>query len=160
MSTIKALYGTNNQAITVTLASLTTGSSRASTVVDNTSNLFMDALVFLNIKSGASGTTSTGYVTIYAYGTSNGGTNYTEGASGTDAALTLTSPTNLKLVGIINVVASATTYSAGPFSIASAFGGQLPDKWGIVVQNNTGGSLDSTEGNHLKIYQGIQAQVV
>lgn len=160
MSDIKQKYGTSNQTITLTLASLANGSSRASTAVDNTTNLFLDALVSLNIKSGASGTAATGYVAVYAYGTSDGGSNYTEGATGSDAALTLTSPTNLKLIGLINVVANATTYKAGPFSVAQAFGGQLPDHWGIVVTNSTGGALDSTEGSHLKIYQGVLAQTV
>jgi hypothetical protein len=157
---IKAKYGTSNQTITLTLASLANSSSRASTVVDNSSNLFLDALVSLNIKTGASGTASTGYVSVYAYGTSDGGTNYTEGATGSDAAITLVSPTNLVLIGLINCVANATTYKSGPMSVARAFGGVLPEKWGLVVTNSTGGALDSTESNHLKIYQGVLAQSV
>lgn len=158
MADIKQKYGTSNQSITLTLASLANGSSRASTAVDNTTNLFLDALVFLNIKSASASTSSTGYCAVYAYGTSDGGTNYTEGATGTDAALTLVSPTNLKMLGIINVVANSTTYKAGPFSVAQAFGGQLPDHWGIVVTNSTGAALDATEGSHLKVYQGVLAQ--
>ena len=156
---LKAKFGTSNQSITITLASLGSGSSRASTVIDNSSNVFLDALVFLNIKSGASGVSSTGYCSVYAYGTSDGGTNYTENASGSDAAITLTAPTNLRLIGVVNVVANATTYKAGPFSVAQAFG-VLPEKWGIVVTNGSGAALDATEGNHLKIYQGVLAQSV
>lgn len=158
MADITAKYGTSNQTITVTLASLTNNSTRASTYIDNSSNLFLDALVFLNIKTGASGTSSTGYVNIFAYGTSDGGSNYTENATGSDAAITLVSPTNLKLIGIINCVSNATTYKSGPLSVASAFSGVLPERWGIVVENKTGGTLDATEGNHLKIYQGVYAQ--
>jgi hypothetical protein len=162
MANINQKFGTSNQSITISLLSLANGTSRASTAVDNSTDLFADALVSINIKSGASGTASTGYVTVYAYGTVDGGTNYTENATngtGLDAAITLTSPTNLKVVGIINVVANATTYRAGPFSIAQVFGGSLPQKWGIVITNSTGGALDSTEANHLKIYQGIYNQV-
>lgn len=159
-STIEAKYGTSNQTITCSLASLTNTSARQSTVIDNTSNLFIDALVFLNIKSGASGTSSTGYAVVYAFGTADGGMNYTENAGATDAAITLVSPTNLRPIGIINIVANATTYKAGPFSVAQAFGGILPDHWGIVVSNQTGGTLDATEGNHLKVYQGILNQLV
>jgi hypothetical protein len=160
MSTIKTQYGSNNQAITCTLASLTTSSARASTAVDNTSNLFLDALVQLAIKSGASGVVAAGYVNIYAYATADGGTTYAEGATGTDAGITLTVPPNARLIGTLNVVANATTYKSEPMSVAAAFGGILPDHWGIIVENKTGGTLDSTEGNHLKIYQGLQAQLV
>lgn len=159
-TTFKYLYGSNNQAITCTLASLANSAARASTAIDNTSNLFLDALVELKVKSNASGTSATGSVEIYAYGTSDGGTTYTEGATGTDAGITLTSPTNALLIGIGNVVANATTYNIGPFSVAKPFGGVLPDHWGIIVNNKSGAALDSTEGNHLKIYQGIQTQGV
>ncbi len=157
-STVEAKYGTQGQTITCTLASLTNNSARASTAVDNTTDLFFDALVFVAIKSGGSSTSSSGYVNVYAYGTVNNGTNYTENASGTDGSITLVSPTNLILIGVVNVVANSTTYYAGPFSVAAAFGGRLPQKWGIVIENKTGGTLDSTEGNHLKLYQGVYAQ--
>lgn len=50
MATVKTLYGANNQAITCTITSLANatgsyGAGRASTYVDNTVNLFLDALV-------------------------------------------------------------------------------------------------------------------
>lgn len=151
-------YSASNQSITCTLASLASTSSRASTALDNSSNVYQDALVFLQVKSGASGVSTTGTVAVYAYGTSNGGTTYTENATGTDAGITLTSPPNARLIGIINVVANATTYYGGPFSVASAFGGILPQKWGIIVQNNSGAALDSTEGNHAKFFQGVFSQ--
>ena len=158
-TTVKALYGVNAQAITSTLASLTTGSARSALAVDNTTNLFLDALVQLQIKSGDSATSTTGYVNIYAGATVDGGTTYTEGG-GTDAGITLVSPTNLKLIGRMNIVANAVTYKGQPMSVSAAFGGVLPDHWFIVVENQTGGTLDSTEGNHIKQYQGVQSQVI
>jgi hypothetical protein len=165
MSTIKPLYGTSNQTITCSLApggvGLANNGARASTAVDNTTNLFLDVLVQFKIKTGASGTTATGTVNVYAYGTANGGTNYSDGATGTDAAITLTSPPNAGTpIGIINCVANATTYISQPMSVAAAFGGVLPDHWGIIIENKTGGALDTTEGNHGKWYQGQQAQSV
>lgn len=158
MATIKSLYGTNNQAITCTITSLTNTSQRGSTAVDNTTNLFLDALVQLKIKTAAAATSATGQVIIYAYGTADGGTDYGDGVSGTDGAVTLTSPPNLRVLGIINAVANSTTYVSNPFSVASVFGGKLPDHWGIVVENETGATLDATVGSAW--YQGIQAQVV
>jgi len=157
LASIKNAYGTSNQSITCTLASLSNNSARASTAVDNTTNLFLDAIVQVSVTSGASGTSATGTVNVYAYGTTDGGTTYTEGATGTDAALTLASPTNLRFLGSINVVANATLYKGGPWSVASAFGGTLPALWGIVVENRSGGTLDADEGDHKKIYQGVFA---
>ena len=159
MSDIKSKYGSNNQSITCTLASLTNTSVRSSAAIDNTANLYLDALVQVKIKTGGSGAASTGYINIYAYGTADGGTSYPDG-TGTDTGITPTVPTNLRLIGVINAVANATTYISEPMSVASAFGGVLPDHWGIAIENQVGGTLDSTEGNHAKFYQGILAQVV
>ena len=158
-------YGVNNQAITITLAngtvglaSSTTGVGRASTAVDNTTNTFVDALVSVKLKTGSSGTSTTGYATVYAYGTTDGGTTYTEGATGTDAGITLTQPTNAKPIGVLNLVANATTYAAGPFSVAKAFDGILPDHWGVIIVNSSGGALDITAASHLVTYQGVEGQ--
>lgn len=158
MADIKEKFGSANQTITITIASLANNAARASTAVDNGTNLFLDALVFLKIRSASASTSSTGSVVVYAYGTADAGTTYTESASGTDAAITLTSPTNARLIGVINVVANSTTYNSGPFSVAAAFGGTLPEKWGIIIQNLSGATLDSTGSNHAAFYQGVLAQ--
>lgn len=157
MSDIKAKFGTSNQAITCTITSLANNGQRQSTAVDNSSNLFLDALVTVIVKTAGSGTSSTGYVAVYAYGTADGGTNYSDGASGSDGSITLTSPPNVKFLGVINAVANSTTYKGGPFSVAAAFGGVLPEKWGIIIQNTTGGTLDASVGS--AHYQGILNQV-
>ncbi len=157
-STIELLYGTNGQTITCTLASLASAAARAATAIDNSSNLFEDLLVQLTSKSGASGTSATGVVNIYATGTTDGGTTYGEGATGTDAAITLTSPPNVYLIGTVNMVANATTYKSTPFSVAKAFYGVIPQKIVIIVQNLSGHALDTTAGNFLLQYQGVQHQ--
>jgi hypothetical protein len=147
-------FGTANQALTITIASLANGSSRQSTVVDNGTNLFTDALVAVKIRTGASGTTATGVVVVYAFGTVDGST-YSENAGASDAAITLTSNPNVRIIGIVNCVANSTTYYSPVFSVASAFGGVMPSKWGIIITNGTGGALDATGGNHSAIYQGV-----
>jgi hypothetical protein len=43
--------------------------------------------------------------------------------------------------------------------VAAAFGGVLPEKWSIAIRNYTNLTLDATEGNHKKIYQGVYASV-
>jgi hypothetical protein len=158
MSVIKPKYGPNNQAITCTLTSLGNGNARSSAPIDNTSNLFLDALVQLQIKSGGSGVD--GLAIVYAYGTADGGTVYGGGESGvgTDAAVSLTSPPNVRPIGVINMTANSTTFAAGPFSVAAAFGGSLPDHWGIIVVNNSGAAFDGSVASAW--YQGVQGQAV
>ena len=163
MATVKPLFGTANQTLTITLASLATTSTnytgRASTYVDNSTNLYLDALLSLTLKSGASGVSTTGTVLVYAYASADGGTTYTDGATGTDAAWTGTNPPNARLLTILNMVVVATTYHSGPISVASAFGGTLPQRWGIMVVNSSGGAFDTTAGNFSVFYQGVQQTV-
>lgn len=159
MADLKAKYVGANTAITCDPSSLADGGARASTVVDNSTNLYIDAQVAGKIKSGGSALT-TGTATIYAYGSADGGTTYTDTATGTDATVTLAVPTNAIPIGVINVVASTTTYKFGPFSVAKAFGGVLPQKWGIIVVNNAGAALDATAGSFSFFFTGIQFQSV
>lgn len=155
---IKTQYGASNQTITITIASLANNGAQQSNVISNTSDLFLDDLVFLKIKSPASSTSASGYINVYAAGSCDGGTLYSDGATGSNGSITLTSPPNVKPIGIINVVANGTTYYAGPFSVGSAFGGILPEKWSLIIENKTGGTLDTTGGNHSVFYQGILSQ--
>jgi len=159
MADLKQAFGAST-AITITLASLASASARQSAVVDNASNLFLDVMVNLSVKlaSGSPGGERTVYV--YVYG-SEDGTSYTDNATGSDAAITMRSPTNLRPLGIINTPDSgALTYKSGPMSVAAAFGGVIPRKWGIVVVNNTGLALSATEGDHAKTYTGVYYQTV
>lgn len=151
-------FGSNGQSITLTIASLGNTSARESTVIDNSSNNYQDVLVLLKIKSAAASTSATGYVAVYAYGTVDSGTTYPDNVTGSDAAVTLVSPPNLRLIGIVNVVANSTTYKSMPMSVAAAFGGAMPEKWGIVILNLTGATLDATGGNHSASYQGVYSQ--
>ncbi|MDE3016328.1 MAG: hypothetical protein KGI29_05325 [Pseudomonadota bacterium] len=150
---------TNNQPITINLASLASGAYQQSAAIDNTSNQFLDAGVQLSVKTGGSGVSATGTVNVYAYASANGGANYTDGASGNNASFNPTSPTNLKLIGVINANGNSQTFTGGPFSVSQAFG-YLPGKWGIVVWNNTGAALDATESNHLKFFEALKISSV
>lgn len=158
MSDIKTKYGSSAQLLTCTLASLANNAARQATEVDNTSNLFLDALVQLTIKTGASGVTATGYINIYVAGTVDAGTTYPDGVGASDAAAAV--PLQMRPVAVMPAVAVATTYKSNPISIASAFGGAVPAKWVIIIENKTGGALSSTEGDHVKQYQGVLEQAV
>ncbi len=153
----KPLPGTANQSITITIDGLTNNGQRQGVAIDNTTALLEDALVRVKIVAPASGTLATGVVNVYAYGTVNGGTDYCDSASGADAAITLTVPPNMNLIGVINVVANGVTYPSKKFSVAKAFDGIMPDHWGIVIENKTGGTLGT---GCTAIYQGFNGQIV
>lgn len=153
---VKLSY-TGKVSLTCTLTSVTNTTAWGCASVDNTTNLYLDAVTFVQIKTNAAGTSATGTLTIYAYGSADSGTTYTDSVTGSNASQTLTNPTNLKVIGICNAVANAVTYNCGPFEVGQAFGGVLPDKWGIVVLNSTGATLDASVGSAW--YEGIFATV-
>lgn len=153
MSNIKTEYGSKT-AITVTLTSLANGSARESTVVDNTSNKFLDALLRIKTNGQASGT---GLLEVYAYA-ALGDTTYTDGATGSDAAFTAANRKNAG--GLVTVQMNAATGVVGPvISVAQAFGGVLPDKWGLIFVNSSGAALSATGGDHVVEYQGVYSTV-
>lgn len=155
MANIKTEFGTST-ALTITLASLaaSTTAGRESTAVDNTSNKFVDALVTVICQMATGTPASEQAIYVYAYG-SEDGTNYNDNATGSDAALTFRNPSNMPLIGRIEVPAAVTGGATfkGVFSVAAAFGGVLPRKWGIVVKNSTNLSL-AASGNSAS-YTGI-----
>lgn len=145
--------------ITVTLASLATGSARECAVIDNSTNKYSDAMVYLALKLQTGTPASDKSIYVWFYG-SEDGTNYTDNASGSDAALTMRSPTNLRGPFVISIPDSGgLTYKAVIGSVAAFFGGVLPRKWGLVVQNQTNVTFSATEGDHAKSYTGIYATV-
>lgn len=158
MSVVKTAYGTTGQAISCTLASLAYLSYRESAAIDNQTNLWLDALVHLQIKLQAGTPASDKAVYVYA-AASVDGTNWPDTVTGADASITPNSPTQLRLLGVIQAPTSGGTFKGGPWSVASVFGA-LPPKWSIVVFNKTGIALSATEGDHLKIYTPVYATVV
>ena len=151
-------YGSNGVAVTCTLNSLASAAARGSSAIANTGTIpFEDYLVEVTIKTGASGTSATGYCAIYATGSVDGGTTYSDGATGSDAAVTLIVPPNSKLIGVLNCVANATVYKSNAMSVAAAFGGTLPQYVAIIVSNQTGHALDASAGGSI-MYQGVQHQ--
>lgn len=159
-ATIKTAYRATNTAVTITsLVSLANSTTQAtgiagSAFVDNTTNLDIDEIVTVVVKTGASGVSSTGTAVIYVYGCVGGTSVCTDGVTGTDATQTLTNPTNLLKVVACNTVANATVYNCGPFSIANQFGGIVPARWGVVIQNLSGAAL-SASGSSV-VYDSIQ----
>lgn len=143
--------------ITCSLASLADNTARESTAIDNSTNLYEDALVYLAVKLQAGTPTGEKAIFVYVYG-SEDGTNYTDNATGSNASITMRSPTNLIPIGVIATPDSGALTYKGVFSVAKAFDGILPRKWGIVVENQTGVAFSAIEGDHAKTYSGFQRQ--
>jgi hypothetical protein len=144
-------------AITLTLTSLASGAARQSAKVDNTTNLYLDALIEPAAIKTATGTLATGaVVSIYAYGSIDG-TTWADGLTGSDAAWT--PPTNItgRLIAQVPIDTAATAKTFNSASVALAFGGTLPPFWVIAAVNSTGLALDGAAGGSVS-YAGVKTQ--
>lgn len=157
MSTRKIAYAAS-VGITCTLDSLANAGARECTAVDNGTNLYLDAILDINIPLAAgTPTANTAAINIYFY-SSEDGTNFLDNATGADAAVTLRSPTNLKGPAVFPTPDSGgLTYKCLIESVARMFGGLLPRKWGFVVQNSTGLAFST---GCTKTYTGITETIV
>lgn len=162
MASVKEAFGAAN-AFTITLNSLASSGTagRESTVVDNSSGLYIDALVEVRINYPNSAPANDQVIYVYAYGSLDG-TNYPEGLTGSDAAYTFLGSagalkTALRLIGVIPANQN-TDKRYGPFPVAPAFGGIMPPKWGIATLNYSGQTLAAS--NNSAQYREVYATVV
>jgi hypothetical protein len=145
-----------NQAVTTHTIGLSTGplasdtaliAGRAGTAIDNGTENAIDAVLGGFITTGTTPVAGK-QIEIWVYG-SYDGTTYSGDATGTDANLTPSAKSTMKLAQIIPTDATANKkYSFCCGSIAALFGGVMPRKWGVFVVHNTGFALNSTAGNH------------
>lgn len=173
MATFKSLYG-DPKTVSITLDNLASSTTlgRQSTVIDNTTDLYIDVLAQAKVQIGTGGTVS-GDKTVYVYvfGATNDvfpaerGVAATQSNIGhTDAAYSITDDSvggsPLVLARMIPVpvapTGSVATYVTSPFSVGSCFGGLLPPAWGACIVNQSGITLNST-GNAI-YYRGIASQ--
>lgn len=163
-------YETPGQ-VACSIASLASGSTRESAVVDDTTDKFLDRLVALTFTIASGSPTTNGpYVNIWASGSDDGtlwpiiqlssGAPFTTGA-GDGSVGALGVPPNLRWVGAIGLQTTTTTaertFRTQAFSVAAAFGGQLPPKFSILIENQTGVAFSTstaTTVNYLE-QQGI-----
>jgi len=167
LAAIKVAYAAS-ATITISLASIATSATfvagAESTIVDNTSNLYVDAIVGGKITCGTTPTINT-QILVYVFTPIDSTPTYPDVMDGTDSVETLSSvgvgQGFLKLASVLNVD-STTSDRAYPFSfsIAQLFGGVMPSRWGLFVAHNTGVNLNATGGNHVIKYEGITYTVV
>ena len=122
-----------------------------SAVVDNSTDVYEDAhvQVILDFANTAAANDKCVYVLAYA----GLETTYSNPASGSEGTITLTNITNtgqnLRQIGIIPYTTQDEVAESGVMSVAAAFGGILPIKWGIVLINYSGAAL-AASGNSVK----------
>jgi hypothetical protein len=154
MPTSSPIYGSPTT-INLTLASLASdaglSTGRTSESVDNIDGLlFVDCLVGGKVTLGTSPTG--GQVEIWLYGAYNG--DFSGGATGANAGLTPDHKALLKLLVNIWPIETVTNkvYRWGPYSVANAFGGFMPSRWGVWIVHGTGVNLNATAANHEVVY--------
>src|SRR5262249_2759026 len=124
---------------------------RQSAVLDNTSNLYTDILIGGGFKTASGSLGTNPVVNVWAVaitdGTNYGGSNGSNTLGGGEAPLTMPSKTrDLVFLAAVPVNVAAAAEYMEPRSLAAAFGGTVPPKVVIVVQNVTGLALDSSAG--------------
>ena len=151
--------------ITCTLASLATSSSRTagreSTAVDNTSNLYDDALLSGQVTTGTTPTAQK-QIDVWIY-SDDGNDLYPDVLDGTDSNETITSENvrngALKLALSLRVESTSDRiYYFRNISVAALFGGTMPRKWGVFIAHDTAVNLNSTGSNHELRYTGVTYQ--
>ena len=153
MTTATPIYGAVSTlpfSLSTLAHSSTLDLGRQSAVADNTAS-FDDAIdAFIGGIVTTSTTASTArQIEVWSFGSWDNGSTFTVGASTVDAGLNVSSmKTLMKLITIIPTMQGASTYRWGPFSMAQAYGGLLPTKWGIFITHNTGVALGAAVGNH------------
>lgn len=140
----------------ITLASLANASSRSSAAITAVVGGTAYDDYMLQLSVGALNPTTAGDKAVYLwfYGSADG-TNYTEPATGSDAAITIGTNHNLLGPYTIGMAVGTLIYDICVPSVAQFFGGNLPKKWGIVIENQCGGALNGTESNFQKWFTPI-----
>jgi hypothetical protein len=169
MATSSIDYTATGTALTCTVTSLADDGYRESAAVTNATNKYLSVLIGGSIQVGT--VTADGSIKVYAYASADGGTTYSGGLVGTDETITWgTTPStssvngfnNLFLLGIANVddTDDDNDIEFGPFVLEAAFGGIVPEDWGIVIKNETGVAFHATGTNNTLHYSGIKATSV
>ena len=135
----------------ITLASLAAASSRESSAISASvgGTSYDDFMIQMSVGSSQSTTAADKAVYVWFSGSADG-TTYDTPALGSDAAITIGTNHNLKGPFTVSIPAGTTTYVFSIPSVSQFFGGIIPKKWNIIVENQTNGALNGTEGNFLK----------
>lgn len=140
---------------TISLAGLAANSARQGIAIDNSTTRYIDAMMYFAIQLQTGTPAGDRSLLFWFYG-SEDGTNFGDNATGSDAPITLRSPNNFRgPFATFTPDAGGLVYRTYIPSVASFFGGNMPRRWGVVIENRTGIALNLTESNHIKTWTGI-----
>jgi len=163
MAQTKVTLGADTDVAITLTGPLTTGTFRASAVVDNTGNLFMNALVGGMVGSAGTSWAAGDSVDMYGIAQYSDAANDVGGGIGAllgggdaavseDVAFVLA---NLPMIYSLSPeIAAPTTdqdYHWFAGALARFFGGVLSKKWSILLHNNATGSVDSGNINYVGV---------
>lgn len=159
--------GSSPTAITFDISSLGTSSTfvagRESTEIDNTSNKYIDLLVYVKPITGHASTAPTvgQQILLFAWGSGVSlATTPIDSLDGVDSAETISHVAilnSLRPAGVatVTVTTAGLTYYIAPFSMKSLFGGVLPRFTGLYLAHNHTGALAASQSG-LFSYDGIK----
>ncbi len=125
---------------------------RESTAVNNTANA-VDVIIGGHFAGPSSGAAA-GVIQVFAYGSWDDGTTWTAIITATDGNLTLTATDKEQLRPVRSITTTTTAsdvYKWGPVSLASVFGGTLPERWGLWGVHDAGGALTTSTTKYTEI---------
>lgn len=128
---------------TITLSSLTNGSGRVSTVIDQSTSPAPRLKVGVKMKSGAAAPTANSTYDVYLvqFDAATSPTIATDGSGVVDAAITVL---NARPIGSLTLTASAAATFQGWFNVDDP-----GNFYAIAIVNSSGQTTDTTAGNHV-----------
>lgn len=165
MASVKLVYA-SPVTLTITNANLATSATAGwqSAGQDNTTNLYLDALVQVKLAAVNTAPANSKAIFIYAFGVADGattdyGTTGDGVPSGAEGTLTFPDVTANNIVcpvlGIIPYPIQNKGLISSSFSVARCFGGILPAKYAIGMINHSGMTLSVTSIKIVPIYNTV-----
>ncbi len=168
MASIKLVYGTAT-AFTKTNANLADSATAGwkSNSIDNSSNLYLDALVSIELGAVNTAPGSNKAIYLFAYSLIEGTAYASTGdgtIDGTEGTVTFPSistplPVVLPLLGVVPYPVQNKAINSPAFSVSKALFGApmsgLPDKWGIGMINFSGMTLSVTNIYYQEVYMSV-----
>jgi hypothetical protein len=144
MSTTQQNF-TENQTITITLASLANNATVSSSTIDNTTTKYVSADIQVKIRTGTTPAAPLN-LTVKLLRSVDGGITFDDSGD------------NAEILGIFSV--TTTTGADYIFSVDTSNQGILPPRWKLAVTNNTGDAFNSTAGNFYAKFAGKKFETV
>ncbi len=128
----------------------------------NTSNLYLDDLFQIKLDFANTAPANSKAIFCFAYQSIDGGTTYTNPATGTEGTITLVDVTTtaqaMRLLGTMPYTTADEVAESAVMSMAATAGGLLPERYGMALINHTGAAI-AASGNTVK-HNGVFATVI